>query len=84
MKITKLILQTAYLETLDEFYSSVLELPVQSFNEKEIVIKIGNSDLIFTETKEMEPFYHFAINIPANKIKANGFSSHSFRRKFIM
>jgi hypothetical protein len=69
MKITKLILQTAYLKTLEEFYSSVLELPVKPINEKEIIIKIGNSDLIFTEAKEREPFYHFAINIPSDKIE---------------
>jgi len=69
MTIKKLSLQTAYLKTLQEFYSSILELPVQSPGEKQINIKIGNSDLVFTETTRAEPFYHYAINIPANKIK---------------
>jgi len=69
MTIKKLSLQTAYLKTLQEFYSSILELPVQSPGEKQINIKIGNSDLVFTETTKAEPFYHYAINIPANKIK---------------
>jgi hypothetical protein len=67
MRIKKLVLGTTYLETLKEFYSSILELPVQ-MNEGEILIKIGYSDLIFIETKEAEPFYHFALNIPSNKI----------------
>jgi catechol 2,3-dioxygenase-like lactoylglutathione lyase family enzyme len=67
MKIKKLVLQTAYLKTLEEFYSSVLELPVQATNENEILINIGTSDLIFADTNETEPFYHFAINIPSNK-----------------
>lgn len=69
MKIKKLVLQTAYLKTLQEFYSSILELPVQSLDENKIAIRIGDSDLIFTETTIKEPFYHFAINIPANKIE---------------
>src|SRR4030095_14418576 len=69
MKIKKLTLQTAYLKTLQEFYSSILQLPVQSAGEKELNIKIGDTGLIFTEAKTGEPFYHYAINIPANKIE---------------
>jgi hypothetical protein len=69
MVIKKLVLQTAYLETMKEFYSSILELPVVMISEEEISIKIGNGDLVFTETKKPEPFYHFAINIPSNKIE---------------
>ena len=69
MRVEKLILQTSYLKTLEEFYSSILDLPVQEISEKEIIVKIGSTDLIFAETKETEPFYHFAVNIPANKIE---------------
>ena len=69
MQIKKLVLQTAYLATLKEFYSSILKLDVLPVNEREILVKIGNTELIFTETAGQEPFYHFAINIPANKIE---------------
>jgi hypothetical protein len=69
MKIKKLILRTVYLQTLREFYSSILELPVQMANQREMVIKIGDSELIFIEVKGSEPVYHFAINIPSNKIE---------------
>src|SRR6266542_728780 len=69
MVFRKLILQTAYLETLKEFYSSILSLPVEVLNRQEILIKIDASDLIFSETKDEEPFYHFAVNIPSNKIE---------------
>jgi len=69
MKIKKLNLQTAYLKTLQEFYSSVLELPVEQTDEKEIKIKVGSSELIFTDATTNEPFYHYAINIPPNKIE---------------
>jgi hypothetical protein len=67
MQIKKLVLQTAYLATLKEFYSSILQLPLQ-MKEKEMVARIGNTVLYFEETKSSEPFYHFAINIPSNKI----------------
>jgi len=69
MLVEKLVLQTAYLRTLEEYYSSILELPVRRINEKEIEINIGNTTLIFSETNEAEPFYHFAVNIPCNKIE---------------
>ena len=69
MKIKKLNLQTVYLKKLQEFYSEVLELTVEQPDEKEIKIKVGSSALIFTEATTNEPFYHYAINIPANKIE---------------
>lgn len=68
MQIRKIILQTVYLQTLKEFYSSALGLPV-NFADEKLQITIGESKLIFTEAKQSEPFYHFAINIPANKIE---------------
>ena len=68
MQIRKITLQTTYLQTLKEFYSSVLALPVKITNEK-LQITIGETELIFTEAKQAEPFYHFAITIPANKIQ---------------
>jgi len=69
MLVKKLVVQTAYLRTLAEFYSSILELQVHEISEKEIQTNIGSTALVFSETKETEPFYHFAINVPANKIE---------------
>jgi len=69
MQIKKLVLQTSYLKTLGEFYSSLLELPVKVIDEKKISMAIGSTELVFDETSVAEPFYHFAITIPANKIK---------------
>jgi catechol-2,3-dioxygenase len=61
MRIKKVFLQTTLVKTLQEFYSSILELQVLTENENEIKIKIGSSDLIFTEAKNGEPFYHVAM-----------------------
>src|SRR4051812_5086613 len=68
MLIKKIILETAYLQTLKEFYSSVLELPVK-MEEERLYLTIGKTEVIFTEAKQAEPFYHLAITIPANKIE---------------
>lgn len=68
MQIKKIILETVYLQTLKEFYSSILELPANIHNE-ELRIGTGETELIFRAAKKGEPFYHFAINIPANKIE---------------
>lgn len=69
MLITKIILETAYLHIVKEFYSSILELQVDTIDERTIAIAIGNTELIFKEAARLEPFYHLAINIPANKIE---------------
>jgi catechol-2,3-dioxygenase len=61
MTIKKLSLQTAYLKTLQEFYSSILELSVQSLDEKKINIKIGNSALNFSESKNGEPVFFVVV-----------------------
>ena len=69
MVIKKLFLETAYLKTLQQFYGSLLELNVHVINDRQISVAIGESELVFAEGTTGEPFYHFAINIPANKIE---------------
>jgi hypothetical protein len=69
MEIQRLILQTSALKELTAFYSDLMELPVRSVGKNEIRIKTCNTELIFKETVRSDPFYHFAINIPANKIE---------------
>jgi len=69
MRIRKLNFRTDDLEILEQFYASVLELPAQRIAGNEILIKIGSSDLVFTQSIKTGAFYHFAINIPANRIE---------------
>jgi hypothetical protein len=69
MNIKRLILQTSVLKELTDFYIKLMELPVESSGEKEITIKIGSTELVFQQAHAADPFYHFAINIPANKIE---------------
>jgi hypothetical protein len=69
MEIKQLILQTQSLKELTHFYKTVMELPVQSYGTTGITIRAGSTELIFEQVSTADPFYHFAINIPANKIE---------------
>ncbi len=69
MQIKTLLLQTSRLKQLTDFYMRLMELPVKWSGQKEITINIGCTELIFQQGSAGDPFYHFAINIPANKIQ---------------
>ena len=69
MLFQQLKLQTNNLRELFGFYKDVFELPVSRQNNT-ISIITGKSELIFEENNSIEnPFYHFAFNIPSNKIE---------------
>lgn len=66
MYIHELQLATPQLEQQRDFYTRVLELPVQSANTERLTLTVGTSKLIFSATSQPPPLtYHFAFNIPA-------------------
>jgi len=68
MRIGSITLQTKNVAALAAFYGTVLELPVmQSDNQFAITLAAGT--IKFTQATEQEPFYHFALTIPSNKIE---------------
>ena len=69
MLLKRIGIQTAQLGLLREFYENVLELEIESLRESAFLIKIGESEIELVETNTGDPFYHFAINIPSNKIE---------------
>ena len=63
------LLTTSPLSDLSRFYGKVLGLPF-STNDKSLTIRAGQSTITFTKVEAVErPFYHFAFNIPENKIE---------------
>jgi hypothetical protein len=64
-------LQTNRLFPLYHFYKNVLELPVTDDSDTQFTIHTGLSRLIFEKTKDplSYPNYHFAFNIPSNRIQ---------------
>jgi hypothetical protein len=69
MEITRVILQTSSLKELITFYRNVLELSTELNNLNKMTVGIGNTELVFEQVSGADPFYHFAINIPSNKIE---------------
>jgi len=62
------LLSPAPLAKMAEYYKSVLEMNVQ-LSEKDLVVEAGGTQITFTPAKKnTQPFYHFAFNIPENKI----------------
>src|SRR5258708_11611611 len=70
MLLKEVQLQTNHLSALNNFYKEVLELTTGHSDKKSIVVTAGKSKLIFEETDaDVNPFYHFAFNIPSNKFE---------------
>lgn len=68
MQIEKLTLVTNDIAGTKSFYSHKLELPVLEEGEGFIAFAAGSSVLQFNQTSITNPVYHFAFNIPSNKI----------------
>ncbi len=71
-RILELRLQTASpLDTMRDYYRDTLGLPVLDQTESELAIQGGRTKITFIKTKQPDPppFYHFAFNIPENKVK---------------
>ena len=68
MRIRKISIEASNPAELREFYQSILQLATTKEGSRHIV-QIGNSTLQIEQATAGEPFYHFAINIPSNKIE---------------
>jgi hypothetical protein len=60
----------ALLTELKTFYTSLLEFPLLSEQNDRFTFQAGETTITFTQADEktVSPFYHFAFNIPENKI----------------
>ena len=70
MILQEIRLQTNRLFPLYHFYKNVLELPVTDDSDAHFTIYTSLSKLIFEKTEDplRYPNYHFAFNIPSNRI----------------
>lgn len=70
MNIVRLELLTADLQTQQDFYASVLGLPV-NLTSSGLDMKAGQTELLFTQAPpDFDGAYHFAFNIPENQFGA--------------
>ena len=70
MNIAYLELPTKGLPAQRDFYSKLLELPVQ-ISESKLEVQAGKTTLVFTQAQSgFDGAYHFAFNIPENQFRA--------------
>ena len=70
--INELQLETsAAIGDLKTFYENIIGLPVINETQNAITVLAGMTAITFMKSRDVErsPFYHFAFNIPENKIK---------------
>jgi catechol-2,3-dioxygenase len=68
MKLEHIQIQSNNIQQTALFYQDVLELPIIEKKTNSITIKAGNSLLEFVENATFKSIYHFAFNIPENKL----------------
>lgn len=66
------LLTAAPLDKMHDYYCKVLEMDLIRQSESELEIRAGRTRITFvrTESEPNAPFYHFAFNIPENKVRA--------------
>ena len=68
MKIHEIYLQTSKSDELKAFYSRIIGLETNKDAQGNIVIATEKTRIVFETAEKEDPFYHFAFNIPSNKI----------------
>jgi catechol 2,3-dioxygenase-like lactoylglutathione lyase family enzyme len=69
MNITRLTLLTDDLATTKAFYLDVAGLALLHADESELRFRAGDTELVFRQSEGIQPVYHFAFTIPANKFE---------------
>jgi catechol 2,3-dioxygenase-like lactoylglutathione lyase family enzyme len=69
MDILEITLQTDNLTETEHFYSAILELETISKDRNSVSFAAGRSTLTFIQSDKLNPNYHFAFNIPKNKLE---------------
>jgi len=68
MKLAYIQIQSSNIEQTATFYKDILDLPIIEKTKNSVNIQAGDSVLEFVENPEFKSIYHFAFNIPENKL----------------
>lgn len=68
MNILEIEIQTDNLSETEKFYSELLGLQTTNKEQNSISFLTGQSTLTFIKSNKLKPKYHFAFNIPRNKL----------------
>ncbi len=63
------LLTSVSLDVMKEYYVNLLEMELISYSSRELTILAGQTPITFIKSDDAgDPWYHFAFNIPENKI----------------
>jgi len=68
MKLAHIQIQSNNIQQTATFYKDILDLPIIEKIKESVSIQAGNSVLEFVENPAFNSIYHFAFNIPENKL----------------
>ena len=68
MKLAHIQIQSSDIQQTATFYKDILDLPIIEKTKESVSIQAGDSVLEFVENPEFKSIYHFAFNIPENKL----------------
>lgn len=68
MKLAHIQIQTNNIQKTITFYTTVLGFSIVENNSKSVSFQAGDSILEFVENPQFNSIYHFAFNIPKNKL----------------
>ncbi|MEP6930800.1 MAG: VOC family protein [Flavobacterium sp.] len=68
MKLEHIQITTNNIETTKAFYKDILGLLILEKSNESVTVQAGNSILKFVENPQFDSIYHFAFNIPENKL----------------
>ena len=68
MKLAHIQIQSNNIQQTATFYKDILDLPIIEKTKESVSIQAGDSVLEFVENPEFKSIYHFAFNIPENKL----------------
>ena len=69
MKILEIEIQTDNIKETETFYSEIVGLQLVNKEQNSISFSAGQSKLTFIKSDNINPKYHFAFNIPNNKLE---------------
>ena len=69
MKLQQIQIQTNNIQETETFYNDILGLKILEKKSDSLTIQVGSSILKFIENPEFDSIYHFAFNIPENKLE---------------
>lgn len=69
MHILEITIQTDNLIETEKFYTEILGLKIAGKEQNSISFEAGQSTLTFIQSDKLNPHYHFAFNIPVNKLE---------------